>query len=156
MSRAHDSQASQNSSGTRCLALERRPRPYALGGWCQFRAEASMVAMNSGAQAFSLHSFRDFEPEHDRHERLIIKCADFGVHTVRVQFATEAFTVHNTPLSEKGRESTHRIRSFQDFGLECATCERFRNNVLISVWKQRGHNLQLKHLLCTPANSRSM
>ena len=73
---------------------------------------------------------------------------------LRVQFATEAFTVHNTPLSKKGRELTHRIRSFQDFGLECATCERLRNNVLISVCKQRGHKLQLKHLLCTPANSR--
>ena len=40
------------------------------------------------------------------------------------------------------------------FRASSATCERLRNNVLISVCKQRGHNLQLKHLLCTPANSR--
>ena len=57
--------------------------------------------MNSGAQALSLHSFHDFEPEHARDERQRIKCAEFCVHTARVQFATKAFTVHTTPLSER-------------------------------------------------------
>ena len=59
--------------------------------------------------------------------------------------------MHTTPLSEKRRESTHRIRSFRDFGVECAMCERLKKNVLIPVCEQRGHNLQLEHLLCTPA-----
>ena len=55
--------------------------------------------LNSGAQAFSLHSFRDFEPEHDRLERLIIKCADFCVQTARAQSAAEAFAVHTSELA---------------------------------------------------------
>ena len=66
----------------------------------------------------------------------------------RVQFATEAFTVHTTPMSEKGRESTHRNRSFQDFGLECTMRERLDADVCVQTAR---HNLQLKHLLCTPA-----